>query len=207
MSALLKLKICGLKHPQNIRDIVSLSPDFVGFIFYEKSPRYVGNLPPEEVRNIPASIKKTGVFVNAPKDVILEQAKAYDLDVIQLHGDETTQVVKELKAAGLSVIKVFRVRDELPNSLADFEGLADLFLFDTKAKAYGGTGHQFDWSILKNYALTTPYLLSGGVSVNDIETIRNENLPGMMGIDVNSKFEIEPGLKNIELLKKLKQTL
>lgn len=203
----MKLKICGLKNSENINEIVNLSPDFMGFIFYSKSPRFIDGLNPEVLRAISKDIKKVGVFVKASLEDILNQVMKYGLDVIQLHGDEPLELAEQLKQKGLTVIKVFRVMDKLPTELEAFDGVVDYFLFDTKTKEYGGSGHQFEWSILEKYELKTPYLLSGGISLPDIDLIKEKNLPGMIGIDVNSRFEIKPGMKNIELLKALKQKI
>lgn len=202
-----RLKICGLKHPQNIHEVSQLQPDFMGFIFYENSPRFVKDLDSSVLLDLPSSIVKTGVFVNAPYGEIYNKVKKYQLNAVQLHGDEPAELVDQLKQSGLKVIKVFRVKDELPETIENFEGKVDYYLFDTKAKEYGGTGHRFDWSILMGYPYQTPYLLSGGITIDDIDLLNKMNLPGKIGIDVNSKFENGPGLKNIGLLKKLMQKL
>jgi len=201
------LKVCGMRESKNINGLVSLSPDFMGFIFYPKSPRYVAELDEKIIGTIPSNIQKTGVFVNATFDEIMQHVNKFKLNAAQLHGDETVTLVQKLKQRGLTVIKVFRIENTLPEELGDFEGHADFFLFDTKAKAYGGTGHHFDWSALENYPYQTPYFLSGGLKLEDIERIKSLTLPGLVGIDVNSKFEIEPGLKDLNLVKQLKQQL
>ena len=212
----MKIKVCGMKNPQNIKDLLALNPDFIGFIFYEKSPRYCEN----ELCNldfIPKNIKKIGVFVNENIDKILEFAKKYDLDGIQLHGNESPDICQQIKAAGLLVIKAFNIAES-----ADFEqtkaykGVADFFLFDTKTPSpptpqrgdlsspfggvRGGSGIKFDWSILNDYQGNTPFLLSGGISVDDSEAVKKITHPQFFGIDINSRFEIEAGIKNIELI-------
>ena len=203
----LMLKVCGMKHPDNIEGLVKLEPDFMGFIFYPESPRYANEIDAEMMASIPAVIRKTGVFVNAELSDILALVEKYQLDAIQLHGDESLDLVKELKQRGLTVIKVFRVQDKLPEAIIDFDENVDFFLFDTKSKAYGGTGQHFDWSILSAYDYQTPYFLSGGVELKDIETIHALALPKLVGVDVNSKFELEPGLKDLARVQQLKEQL
>ena len=203
----MKLKVCGMRRSDNIKGLVDLAPDFIGFIFYPKSPRYANELDPEALKAIPSSMLKTGVFVNAELSEIVSLVKKYQLDAVQLHGDESVEMVQELKQRGLTVIKVFRIKDELPEALAVFEGHVDYFLFDTKSKDYGGTGQHFDWSVLLGYVYETPYLLSGGVELSDLEAIQSLSLPRLVGLDVNSKFELEPGFKDLALVKKLKEQL
>jgi phosphoribosylanthranilate isomerase len=202
-----QLKICGLKDPDNIKEVVRLRPDYMGFIFYDRSPRFIDALDPEVLKQIPKAIKRTGVFVNKDYDQIMQMIDKYSLDAVQLHGDESLELVQRLKQSDLTVIKVFRIGTELPEQIHQFEGEVDLFLFDTQVKQYGGSGKHFDWKLLQDYPFSTPYLLSGGIALEDIDELKKKNLPGMIGIDVNSKFEVEPGLKNIKLLEDLKQQL
>lgn len=202
MSRLL-IKVCGMKQPDNIARVAALGPDLMGFIFYEKSPRYAGHLDPAVVRGLPAGIKKVGVFVNASSETILAKAAAYGLDYVQLHGDESPEFAGRLQSEGLKVIKVFRIAQSPPPDMADFAESAELFLFDTDTKAYGGSGKQFDWELLRQNEIPRPYLLSGGIGSEDAGKVAQIDLPGMIGIDVNSRFETEPGQKNIELLQKI----
>ena len=197
----MKLKICGMKYPDNILEVGSLLPDYMGFIFWEKSARYFDGTMPD----LPKSIKKTGVFVNETIPVILEKVEKYDLQAIQLHGHESAEFCLELKnklETSIEIIKVFSADENFDfNVLKPFETVCDYFLFDTKGKLPGGNGTTFDWSILKNYPSTKPFFLSGGIGIeelNDINEILKTNLP-IYAIDINSKFEIEPGLKNIQL--------
>ena len=199
----IKIKVCGMKNPQNIKDLTALNPDFIGFIFYEKSPRYCAN----ELDNldfIPKNIKKIGVFVNENIDKILEFAKKYDLNGIQLHGSESPDICRQIKANNLLVIKAFSIAESADfERTKDYEGVADYFLFDsppTPKIKYGGTGIKFDWSILNDYQGNTPFLLSGGISVDDAKMIKKITHPHFFGIDINSKFEIEAGVKNVELI-------
>lgn len=203
----MKLKVCGMKDAANIQQLLDLRPDFIGFIFYKKSPRYVGELDPDVFSRIPISMKKVGVFVNEDFETILDVYDKYGLDYVQLHGDEDLFFSKRLKEKGVKIIKVFRILDSLPYSLSEFCEVSDYFLFDTASPAYGGSGRHFDWSILSNYSGDVPYLLSGGISLDDVEEIKQMNPTGLAGIDVNSKFEIEPGLKDMQMVKKLKSSL
>lgn len=196
-----------MKDPINISGLVRLRPDFMGFIFYPKSPRYVGEIDEDVLLRIPISVKKVGVFVNEPTASIVEKANRYGLHYIQLHGDETLEDAKFLKEKGLKVIKVFRLMDSIPISARKYQGVADYFLFDTASPNYGGSGRHFDWNILKTYNLETPFMLSGGLQLSDIEKIKALELEKMMGIDVNSRFEMEPGMKDLEMVKLLKELL
>ncbi|SNB33121.1 N-(5'-phosphoribosyl)anthranilate isomerase [Flavobacterium psychrophilum] len=199
----MKLKICGMKYPENILEVSTLLPDYLGFIFWEKSSRYFDL----EIPKIPESIKKVGVFVNANLEEILLKIKKYNLNLVQLHGNESPEFCKELKKSTIKIIKVFSVNDDFNfSALEPFEAVCDYFLFDTKGKLPGGNGITFNWQILEKYHSRKPFFLSGGIGLDDIKNIKNLNLP-IYAIDVNSKFEIEAGLKNIELLKSFKNNL
>lgn len=209
-----------MKFQENILEIASLKPDYLGFIFYEKSPRNFENGIPE----ISSEIKKTGVFVNASSDFILEKARKYNLQAIQLHGEETapfcTNLRKELKklkaTSELEIIKVFSVDEEFDfDTILPYEDELDYFLFDTKGKNKGGNGVAFNWDILSKYPSKKPFFLSGGIGIEEIESIKSllaefqkkgeQDL--LYAIDLNSKFEIEPGLKDLEKLEIFKRLL
>ena len=195
-----------MKYPENILEVSQLLPDFLGFIFWEKSSRYFDG----EIPEIHKSIKKVGVFVNATLEEIISKIEKYDLDVIQLHGNESDIFCFELKnkiSNQIQIIKVFSVNDDFDfSALEPFENVCDYFLFDTKGKLPGGNGTTFNWKILEKYHSRKPFFLSGGIGLDEIENIKKLNLP-IYAIDVNSKFEIEAGLKNIELLKSFKNNL
>lgn len=200
----MKLKICGMKYPDNIVEIGALLPDYMGFIFWEKSARYFDGTMPD----LPKSIKKVGVFVNESTEVILAKAQKYNLQAIQLHGQESVAFCSDLKSkidASVEIIKVFSVSDSFDfEVLKAFETVCDYFLFDTKGKLPGGNGTTFDWKVLENYPSTKPFFLSGGIGIEEIKSIQEiskTNLP-IYAIDINSKFEIESGLKNEEKLKR-----
>ena len=174
----------------------------MGFIFYPKSPRYAEPLDVEILQSLPTSMKKVGVFVNEDLERILTLVFKYKLDGVQLHGTENKDICQKLKETGLIVIKAFSIAEANNFKVTStYEGVCDYFLFDTKTDAYGGSGIKFDWTILDEYKGETPFLLSGGISADDAEAILKINHPKMAGIDLNSKFELKPGEKNIELLR------
>lgn len=199
----MRLKICGMKYPENILEVGSLLPDYMGFIFWKKSARYFEGIIPE----LPKSIQKVGVFVNASVDEISEKIKTHDLQAVQLHGNESVEFCELLKKNTpklIDVIKVFPILDTFDfNLIKPYEKVCDFFLFDTKGKLPGGNGTTFDWKVLKQYPSTKPFFLSGGIGIEELESVKEilkNDLP-IYAIDVNSKLEIEPGLKNIELCK------
>jgi phosphoribosylanthranilate isomerase len=201
----MKIKVCGMRESENIKALVALKPDFMGFIFYPKSPRFTGEMLDQELLlSFPTEIKKTGVFVNAETSFILEQVNKYDLQYVQLHGHETPHISKALKESGVGVIKAFSVDKDFDfNTLDQYEETTDYFLFDTKGEGYGGHGVSFDWKILEKYKLDTPFLLAGGINIDNVDHLGMLKDKPLAGIDVNSRFEISPGLKNIALLKQL----
>ncbi|MFM9987192.1 phosphoribosylanthranilate isomerase [Flavobacterium sp.] len=199
----MKLKICGMKYPENILEVSQLLPDYIGFIFWKKSSRYFDS----EIPKINKSIKKVGVFVDATLEEIISKIKKYNLNAIQLHGNESAEFCKKLKQKDIEIIKTFSVNDDFNFSVVEpFENACDYFLFDTKGKLPGGNGITFNWQILEKYKSQKPFFLSGGIGIEEIENIKKLNLP-IYAIDVNSKFEIEAGLKNTELLKSFKNKL
>jgi phosphoribosylanthranilate isomerase len=197
----IRLKICGLR--DNITEVTALQPDYAGFIFYASSPRYVGEdfVMPE----LHELIKKVGVFVNEPVECVLEKVRKYRLDFAQFHGSESPEICEEIADAGFGVIKAFQMDDNFDFSqLQQYDATVDYFLFDTKTKSYGGSGTAFNWEILKKYNMEKPYFLSGGISLENLEGLNEVDLSQVHALDVNSKFELKPGLKNIEKLERLK---
>ena len=198
----LLIKICGMKFPENIRQIAFLQPDMIGFIFYAKSPRFVNS--PKDLTQlfIPPSIKKMGVFVNETKETMMQKVKIYQLQGVQLHGDESPGLCLAMKQQNLKVIKAFSIAsaDDIKRC-ALYEGFVDYFLFDTKTSGHGGSGEKFDWEIINAYRGLTPFILSGGISPEDAEAILALKHVRFAGIDLNSRFEVSPGLKDDELLK------
>ncbi|MDO1511872.1 phosphoribosylanthranilate isomerase [Maribacter confluentis] len=208
----MKLKICGMKH--NTAEVAQLRPDYLGFIFWEHSSRFFDT----EIPQLPHHINKVGVFVDATPKYIIEMVKKHQLQGIQLHGQESPiycknislELIKENQK--VSIIKVFSIKDEFDfGILQQYENCCDFFLFDTKGKLPGGNGYTFNWSVLKNYPSNKPYFLSGGIGPNNLDKIKEFlELPESKycyAIDINSKFELQPGLKNIEELQKFKKAL
>lgn len=215
----MKIKVCGMKH--NLAEVAQLEPDYLGFILYTKSPRDISKHEGLDINtHISEKTKRVGVFVKASVEFILDKIESHNLDVIQLHGDENPDFVKglshEISAVfdvtkrKIDIWKVFSIKDKFNFAdLKPYETYVDAFLFDTKGKEKGGNGFTFDWSVLKDYPSSTPIILSGGIGLEHVEKlqqIQKTKLP-IHAIDVNSKFEIKPGLKNIELLKQFIEKL
>ncbi|HEX2919768.1 MAG TPA: phosphoribosylanthranilate isomerase [Bacteroidales bacterium] len=197
----LQIKICGLKDPGNIGEIIHLQPDYLGFILYRNSPRYVETKSISgTLEKIPSSIKKVGVLVNEPLSKAIELAERGIFDLLQLHGNEDPQYCIELSKHA-RLIKAFRVSLSLPPDLEDYMNACDMFLFDTAGPNFGGSGQKFDHSILQDYGSEKKFLLSGGISPSDAHSFQNCIYPKMAGLDINSRFEIRPGFKDINLLK------
>lgn len=200
-------KVCGMRAATNIEAVAAMQPQFIGFIFYKNSPRFVGDqfqIP----ENFPVGIKRVGVFVNETSEIVLDWTQKHRLDFVQLHGDETPVYVRNLKAKGVGIIKVFRVDVDFDFSTTkEFEAVSDFFLFDTKGKQYGGNAIKFDWKLLQQYTGSVPFFLSGGISVDDIQALTEFKHPQWCGVDVNSGVEIEPGLKDSVKVKNLIQML
>ncbi len=205
----IKLKICGMKYPENIVEISALHPDYLGFIFWEKSIR---NMDVDSIPKIQTSIKKVGVFVDASIDEIRAKVNLFQLDIIQLHGNETIAFCKELKKLNIEIIKVFSINNFFDFSiLKDFIPQIDYFLFDTKGKLPGGNGITFDWKILENYPYEKPFFLSGGIGKTEVDAIKDffqtEVAKKCIAIDVNSRFETKPAYKSDIKLRKFKKLL
>lgn len=199
----MKIKVCGMREAGNIRDVALLGPDFLGFIFYPQSKRYAGGIDEQLLAEISPEIKKTGVFVNASVNEIREKQRAFGLEAIQLHGDETPGLCEQIKNSDVQVIKAFGIDDSFDfNVLATYAGVVDHFLFDTKTAGYGGSGRTFNWRILDQYQLEIPYFLSGGLNPENINEILNVADDRLFAADLNSGFEIAPAIKNITDLKK-----
>ena len=202
----MKLKVCGMREVTNIKSVLALKPDLMGFIFYPKSKRFVDALSLEDIDF--GTTQKVGVFVNEKLNSLTEKVKKFDLDYVQLHGDESPSYLAAVKYLGVKVIKVFRILDQLPiDQILAFEQEADYFLYDTLSLEYGGSGKNFQWNILNESPSSKPFWLSGGVSIESLKALGLIDHPGLTGIDVNSKFEDQPGMKNIELLRALKKSL
>ena len=195
-----------MREPDNIAALSALQPDYMGFIFWAPSSRYVSETTPV----LDKSIKKTGVFVDASVDYIQSSIPAHQLQAVQLHGEETPGYCQLVQNFGVEVIKAFSVKDAFDFSMLEaYENSCDFFLFDTKGALPGGNGYTFDWSLLKEYPSQKPFFLSGGIGLENTQEIKellNTDLP-LYAIDVNSKFEVAPGLKKIEELTQFKKEL
>jgi phosphoribosylanthranilate isomerase len=204
----MKLKVCGMKYQDNIEAVANLQPDFLGFIFHEQSPRHFEGV----INDLPNSIHKVGVFVDKTVEFIANQIVKHKLSAIQLHGHESPEMCRILKSTNAKVIKVFSIKDTFDFSvLVPYEEVCDYYLFDTKGKLPGGNGYAFNWDILTDYPSTKPFFLSGGIGLDQVEDLKKFQESSAseycFAIDVNSKFEIEAGLKNIEELRMFKQNL
>lgn len=200
----MKLKVCGMKYVENIKQVAKLKPDYLGFIFYEKSKRNFEGIIPD----IDKRIKRVGVFVNEYIEIVVSLAEEYKLSLLQFHGEESTDYIEEIRKylPNTEIIKVFSVKDTFDfKKLEPYEGKVNYFLFDTKGKEKGGNGVSFDWRVLANYNSNTPYFLSGGIGLEALDAIKAFiKLPQAkqcIALDVNSRFEIQPGEKSIKKLK------
>ena len=204
MNNKIRIKICGMRDPGNILQVAELEPDYMGFIFYPKSKRYVGSMfrMPDQLSQ---RIKRVGVFVNEATATILDLATAHGLDLVQLHGKESAKQCLKLKESGLAVIKVFSIDNSFDFAEVDpYKKVADYFLFDTKSDSYGGTGNVFDWNLLTQYDQEIPFFLSGGLSASTINDVTGLHGMNLHALDINSGVEVSPGLKRIELINELK---
>jgi len=200
----LKLKVCGMKFAANIASIASLQPDYLGFIFYDKSPRFISDVSAELIKYIPSEIKTVGVFVNEDLEIVKKKVNLYQLKAVQLHGDESPAYCSALKDAfnSLEVIKAFGVNEDFDFAVLDnYVAVVDYFLFDTKTKAHGGSGKTFDWKMLNGYKLDKPYFLSGGIDLEHVAAIAGIEDSRLYAVDINSRFEVEPGVKDAEKIR------
>jgi phosphoribosylanthranilate isomerase len=202
------LKVCGLRESGNIAAILDLHPEWIGFIFVPSSPRYYGDAADAADIITIAGAKKIGVFVNQDTSDILDLHKKYRLDMVQLHGDEAPDTCRYLKEKGLAIIKAFRVNEEFDfSTVSAYTPYIDLILFDTSGNLQGGNGITFDWSVLGEHRFHKLFLLSGGIGPESLEALKNFTHPDMIGVDVNSRFETSPGVKDVEKLKLFKQQI
>ncbi|WP_240916360.1 phosphoribosylanthranilate isomerase [Pedobacter sp. HDW13] len=201
---MLKLKVCGMRLAANIAAVAELQPDYLGFIFYDKSPRLISDVSAELIKYIPAEIKTIGVFVNEDIEKVKEKVSTFKLKAVQLHGNESPEYCAGLKAGfpDVEVIKAFGIDEDFDFAvLAAYLDVADYFLFDTKTKAHGGSGKTFNWSVLDRYTYNKPYFLSGGIDLEHATAIKNISDDRLYALDINSRFETEPGLKDAVKIK------
>jgi phosphoribosylanthranilate isomerase len=201
---MIRVKVCGMTNSVNIKLVAEAKPDFMGFIFYPGSQRYIGKDPDTTLfRNIPENIRKAGVFYNESNDTILDLSFRKGLDLIQLHGDESPLSCMQLRSSGLTIVKAFSIGDDFNfETLGKFMPVCDYFLFDTKTSTPGGSGKKFNWTKLAEYSLDKPFFLSGGISPDDANLVKSLENSGLFAADINSRFETSPGIKDPVLIKK-----
>lgn len=196
------VKVCGMRDPDNIREVEGLGIDWMGFIFYPRSARNVGENTPS---CLPVSCRRVGVMVNPTLEEVRKRQKDYGLDIVQLHGDESLRLCADIRRLlpGIPLVKMIQVTDveSLRKAVSRYEGVADYFLFETKTAGYGGSGRQFDWSVMQSYDGSVPFLLSGGIGPDDVDRVCAFSHPMFVGIDLNSRFETTPGVKDTGLLR------
>lgn len=207
----MNIKVCGITEMKQLQQLDGLDIDFAGLIFYPESPRYIGDkLSKKDVKKADFDLKKVGVFVNPEMIDVLDAIDDYGLEVVQLHGDESPEMCEDLSSE-VEVIKAFRItgNENIDEMVAPYDAVCDYYLFDTGGlkESFGGTGQQFDWSILTKAKIEKPFFLSGGIGPEDAARVKAFRHPDFFGIDVNSKFETEPGIKDMSKVLKLKMGL
>lgn len=207
----MNIKICGITEMKQLQQLDGLDIDFAGLIFYPDSPRYVGDkLNKKEIKKADFDLKKVGVFVNPEMIDVLDAIDDYGLEVVQLHGDESPEMCEDLSNE-VEVIKAFRItgNEDIDKLVAPYDAVCDYYLFDTGGlkESFGGTGQQFDWNILSNAKIEKPFFLSGGIGVEDAAKVKAFKHPDLFGVDINSKFESAPGVKDMKLILQFKQAM
>jgi phosphoribosylanthranilate isomerase len=207
----MNIKVCGITSMKQLQQLDGLDIDFAGLIFYKESPRYVGNkIAGRELKNADLDLRKVGVFVNPELIEVLDAIDEFGLDVVQLHGEESAEICEDLSSE-VEVIKAFRVTNDvdIDKMVAPYDAACDYYLFDTGGlkETFGGTGQQFDWELLRKAKIEKPFFLSGGISLEDAPRIKAFKHPDFFGVDINSRFEVEPGVKDMKLLLSFKQAM
>jgi len=209
----MRIKVCGMTLPEQVNALDDMGVSLAGFIFYPKSPRYVGNMiSPEKIKKIKGRIAKVGVFVNATYDELMKTVEDYRLDMVQLHGDETPRYCEKI-ADYISVIKAFRMseNDNIEWTIKPYQDVCDMFMFDTMGAGYGGTGKKFNWDVLKGAVINKPFFLSGGIEPGDEEKLKafanGPEAKNLFAVDINSKFEITAGVKNMDKVKQFVENM
>ena len=206
----MNIKVCGITQFKQLQQLEALNIDYAGLIFYKDSPRYMGDkITGKQIKDADFDIKKVGVFVDPGYSELLDAIDEYGLDIVQLHGNETPELCEELSAE-VEVIKAFRIPDksiDIDEMVADYDAVCDYYLFDTAGlkESFGGTGQQFDWGILKKAKIEKPFFLSGGIGVDDAAKVKAFTHPDFFAVDVNSRFELSPGLKDMAAILKFLQ--
>lgn len=199
-----------MRDPENLQQLAALGLDYIGFIFYGPSKRFVADMDPQLTKQLPAGIKPTGVFVDQSLEEVMALTQQYGLAAVQLHGKESPEYCRIIKEQfhNIEVIKAFGVNEQFNfDVLSTYQGVVDYFLFDTQTEGHGGSGKTFDWTMLENYHLEVPYFLSGGIGIEQLPMIKAIADPRLHAVDVNSRFETVPAMKDIELLTTFKNQL
>jgi len=209
----MRIKVCGMTLPEQVTALDEMNVSLAGFIFYPKSPRFMANkIAPDRLKKIKGKIAKVGVFVNAPYDELMKTVDEYRLDMVQLHGDETPRYCEKI-ADYISVIKAFRLsdNDNIEWTSKSYQDVCDIFMFDTMGAGYGGTGKKFNWDVLKNAVINKPFIMSGGIEPGDEtrlkEFMKEPVAKNLFAVDINSRFEVTAGVKNMEKVKKFVDNL
>ena len=207
----MNIKVCGITDMKQLQQLDGLDIEFAGLIFYPESPRYVGDkLSGKDVKKADFDLRKVGVFVNPELIDVLDAIDEYGLDVVQLHGDESPEMCDDLSTE-VEVIKAFRItgNEDIDELVAPYDAVCDYYLFDTGGlkESFGGTGQQFDWNILSKAKIEKPFFLSGGIGVEDLARVKAFKHPDLFGVDVNSKFESAPGIKDMSKILQLKMAM
>jgi phosphoribosylanthranilate isomerase len=207
----MNIKVCGITQFKQLQQLEALNIDYAGLIFYKDSPRYMGDkITGKQIKDADFDIKKVGVFVDPGYSELLDAIDEYGLDIVQLHGNETPEMCEELSGE-VEVIKAFRISGDksidIDEMVADYDAVCDFYLFDTAGlkESFGGTGQQFDWGILKKAKIEKPFFLSGGIGPDDAAKVKAFKHPDFFAVDVNSKFELSPGLKDMAAVLKFLQ--
>jgi phosphoribosylanthranilate isomerase len=200
----LKIKVCGMREKDNIQALLELNPDYIGFIFYERSVRYVGeHFDPSIASFVPPGVGKVGIFVNADQEDVIRKVSLYGLDFVQLHGRETAVYCAKLANKGIQIIKAFGIDNAFSYSgMNEYCDYCRYFLFDTRTSSMGGSGEKFNWKVLEEYPFSSSFFLSGGIGPDDTVKIADLSHLNIHALDINSRFESGPGLKNIDVVKK-----
>lgn len=200
----MEIKVCGMRNPENVRQLCQLPISYIGFIFHPQSSRFVGeDFDVAVTRSVPKGIKKVGVFVDATPEYVLSKVDKYDLECVQFHGKENPAFCEFMKNELITTIKAFGVDDTFDfRQILPYRNACDYILFDTKSPVHGGTGNKFNWDVLRAYIYDMPVFLSGGISVDDVDAIKKLEWLNIKAVDINSKFETQPAMKDIEAVKK-----
>jgi len=200
---MIRIKVCGMNDPLNVKQIANTKPDYIGFIFYPGSPRFVGAEPERTLfHNVPSGIMKAGVFVDENPDKIVDLAHVAGIELVQLHGLESADYCSRLRSTGLIIVKAFSISEDFDfDTIKSYSPGCDYFLFDTKFEKFGGSGKKFNWDVLTRYHLDKPFFLSGGIGPQDAGIIHAIKNGGFFAVDINSRFETTPGIKNVSMVK------